>query len=192
MINGVEVVNTKQDMKRESADFQIIKSRIRRSSCVELMQCCLLASLKETQRDSAVPAKLNPFLSILLSDFQQIFQPLRPPLSSCIQRHLLHIKQRSKGLILSQLFFLVVLCLLARLPPTFLISADQKRIRWDHLSAEGTAREVLIDHLVVCTLSHSGARITPTHSSTHSAHLAANNAPRSRHSSPSCLNTRGG
>lgn len=42
-----------------------------------------------------------------------------------------------------------------RQPPTSLISGDQKGIYWDHLSTEGMACEVLIDHLVVCTLSHT-------------------------------------
>lgn len=50
---------------------------------------------------------------------------------------------------------LAILCLPIQQPPTSLISGAQKRIYWDHLSTEGMACEVLIDHLVVCTLSHT-------------------------------------
>lgn len=36
-----------------------------------------------------------------------------------------------------------------------LISKDQNRIYWDHLSSSGKAWEVLIDHLAVCTPCHN-------------------------------------
>lgn len=39
-----------------------------------------------------------------------------------------------------------------------LISKDQNRIYWDHLSSSGKAWEVLIDHLAVCTPCHNELR----------------------------------
>lgn len=66
------------------------------------------------------------------------------------------IRQRSKDPpAVSLRLGLAILCLPIQKPPTSLISRDQKRIYWDHLSTEGMACEVLIDHLVVCTLSHT-------------------------------------
>lgn len=52
---------------------------------------------------------------------------------------------------------LAILCLPVRQPPASLIR-DQKRIYWDHRSTKGMACEVLIDHLVVCTFSHTDLR----------------------------------
>lgn len=52
-------------------------------------------------------------------------------------------------------FSIYFFCLPISLPSTPLISGDQERIYWDHFSTKGIAPEVLIDHLVVCTLSHA-------------------------------------
>lgn len=93
------------------------------------------------------------------------FQPPQPhslaSLTSLLPlflRHLLYHQTeviRSTSWISMARFSIYFFCLPISLPSTPLISGDQERIYWDHFSTKGIAPEVLIDHLVVCTLSHA-------------------------------------
>lgn len=95
--------------------------------------------------------------STTLFCFQPSALSVRFPGVPCILRHDLYHQSKGSTSWISQAW-LGILCLPIWQPPTSPISGELKRIYWDHLSTEGMACEVLIDHLVVCALSHTGLK----------------------------------
>lgn len=99
------------------------------------------------------PHLFSPAWTICLHQHYCLFSsPSLPPASSPPGQPL-HTDRGQN--IQSHRLGLVSRCLPICLPPTSLLSVDREGIYWDHLSTGGTACKVLIDHLVVCALSHT-------------------------------------